>query len=586
MYLSFFSNYLRPYKPQFALVLVLMVFESIVSLAIPFFIGQFASSVLQEPSPGSFASSFGVDFSSIDYSVIVGIWLALIVLQSLARFQIGFRVNMVGARILTNLSCRLYDHVQMLPMDYFSKRKKGEILSLISNDANVIAYFLSGVLTGLVPSLLIAGGAIVLMANINWQLALIIVLSVPAFFVLLKFLGRKIRPLSEQITQQQAGIVSIAAENFSTIKLLKSFSKEQSESRKFKQNAHDMLALRKSQFRIQALISPLIQMLISIGIVLVVLVSALSYRSGDLSISQLITLLMYGLLFAKPMSNLANMYGQVQQAMGASNRIIDVFKVSPEADDSGKDVLEYKHGHIQLEQVSFAYDDANTACEGRVLLKDASAQFLPKSVNIIVGANGSGKTTLMHLLMRFIEPKSGAIYIDGQDISQCTLRSLRKQIGLVSQDVALSHGSIFDNIAYGQPDISSEQVEAAAKAAGAHAFIQSLENGYDTHVGDNGVLLSGGQRQRISLARTLLLDCKIIIFDEPTSFADSLGKQSFADLLMNELKEHTVIVVTHDDDLKQLVIEQSGDNASLNAIKHKAKGSVFALSEQSLKLIQ
>ncbi|MFC4700827.1 ABC transporter ATP-binding protein [Glaciecola siphonariae] len=542
MHLSFFTQYLRPYRHSFALIFILMVLESAISLAIPFFIGQFASAVLQEAAP---LSLFNIELN-MHYGYLVGAWLGLIVLQTLARYQVSFRVNMVGARILTNLSCRLYDHVQMLPVSYFSKRKKGEILSLISNDANVIAYFMSGILTGLVPSLLIASGALLLMASINMPLALIIAVSVPGFLIILKLMGRKIRPLSEQVTAQQAGIVSIAAENFSTIKLVKSFSREKQESDKFKQNAQQMLNLRRQQFQIQALISPLIQMLISVGIVLVVLVSALHYRAGELSIAQLITLLMYGLLFAKPMSSLAGVYGQWQQAMGASTRIIDVFKVAPETDDTGTQEFVFKKGEVELKQVSFCYENNSNRAP---LLSKLNAQFKAGSVNVIIGANGSGKTTLLHLLMRFISPQSGQIFIDKQDISECGLRSLRRHIGLVSQDVALSHGSILSNIAYGQSEADFQAVSTAAKQAGAHEFISALPNAYDTQVGDNGVLLSGGQRQRISLARTLLLNCNIIIFDEPTSFADSHGKAEFAKLLSTQLQQHTVIVVTHDQAL-------------------------------------
>jgi len=429
MYFSFFTEYLRPYKRTFGVIVFIMVLESMISLAIPFFIGQFSSTILQEPSPhGVF---------DVHYAYLIGIWLALILLQTLARYQTSFRVNMVGARILTNLSCRLYDHVQMLPVEYFSKRKKGEILSLISNDANVIAYFMSGILTGLVPSVIIATGAI----------------------------SRKIRPLSEQITEQQAKIVSIAAENFNTITLVKSFSREQHESDKFKQSAQQMKALRQSQFKIQALISPLIQMLVSIGIVVVVLISALNYRAGEITISEIITLLMYGLLFAKPISNLAGIYGQIQQALGASKRIVEVFNVSPEAEDSGIKELQLDKGELEINQVSFSYEKDTT------LLTNVNARFKPGSVSVIIGENGTGKTTILHLLMRFVSPSSGQIYIDGQDIGECGLRSLRRHIGLVSQDVALIHGSIYNNIAYGQSEASSDGVIQAAKQAGAHEFI-------------------------------------------------------------------------------------------------------------------
>ena len=196
MHVSFFTEYLSPHKKAFTIVGAFMILESVLSLSIPFVIGQFASSVLQEPSER------GILTTNIDwpYSYFITIWLLLILLQTVTRYQVSFKVNMVGARILKVLSCRLYDHIQMLPLDYFSQRKKGEVLSLISNDANVISHFMSGVITSLIPSILVASGALLLMASINPTLAMMIALSVPAFFILLKLLGRKLRPLSEQVT--------------------------------------------------------------------------------------------------------------------------------------------------------------------------------------------------------------------------------------------------------------------------------------------------------------------------------------------------------------------------------------------------
>ncbi|WP_269518266.1 ABC transporter ATP-binding protein [Alteromonas sp. BMJM2] len=534
MFIKHFSEYVLAYRQKYAFVFFLMLLESGVSLAIPYFIGQFSSVVLDKPT------IFGISQTSI-----VAIWIGLILLQALVRYQCSFRVNMIGANILSLLSCRLYDHVQMLPLSYFSRRKKGEILSLISNDVNVVAYFLSGILSSLVPSVLIALGALVLMASINIYLASLIAVTVPIFFIMLKLLSRRVRPISEMATKQQAHLVAQAAENFSTIQLLKSFGREKIESDKFKHSTKQMLSLRKNQFHLQALLSPVIQMIISMGIVFIILASIAHYRSGDLSIPDLITLLMYGLLFAKPMSNLAASYGQYQQADGASTRIIDVFAIAPEAtNDLGK-ILNFKHGDIKLSSLSFKHEQSIP------LLHNVNAEFKGKSVSVIIGDNGAGKTTLLHLLMRFIQPQSGNIFIDGQDIQDCNLASLRSHIALVSQDVALCHGSVYENIAYGRPQTSKEEAIDAAKRAGADRFITALENAYETQVGDNGVLLSAGQRQKVSLARALLLESKVIIFDEPTSYADSQGRAEFFDLLQTQLFEHTVIVVTHDHSLTE-----------------------------------
>ncbi|GFD95593.1 hypothetical protein KUL156_11100 [Alteromonas sp. KUL156] len=287
-------------------------------------------------------------------------------------------------------------------------------------------------------------------------------------------------------------------------------------------------------------------MLISIGVVLIVVISVFHYQSGQLSIPELITLLIYGLLFAKPMSSLAASYGQYQQAVGASTRIVDVFKVAPEADNDSEHSLSLSKGDIEINDLSFCYDKTEP------LLANVNAQFAGKSVSVILGDNGSGKTTLLHLLMRFIKPTGGGIAIDGQNIQNCSMYSLRRHIALVSQDVALSHGSIYENIAYGRPETSKEEVINAAKRAGADRFIRTLDKTYDSHVGDNGILLSAGQRQKISLARALLRNCKVIIFDEPTSYADSQGREEFFELINGQLSDNTVIVVTHDTALTEV----------------------------------
>ena len=550
MLINHFSEYISAHRRKYGVVLILMVLEATVSLAIPFFIGQFSSAVMDETT-----------VLDLDYNLLVAVWIMLIVAQAFLRYQSSFRVNMIGASILSQLSCRLYDHVQMLPVSYFSQRKKGEILSLISNDANVMAFFLSGILANLVPSLLVGVGALTLMASINLKLALIIAVTIPAFFLLLKLLSRKVRPLSEMATQQQADIVAHAAENFGAIQLLKSFGREQIESDKFKSNTQQMLKLRRIQFHIQALLSPIIQMLISIGVVLLVVISVTHYQSGELTVPQLITLLIYGLLFAKPMSSLAASYGQYQQAVGASTRIVNVFNVAPEADNHSERELNFSKGNIKISNVSYYYDEAEP------LLNNINAEFEGNSVSVILGDNGSGKTTLLHLLMRFIKPLNGTISIDDQDIQQCSIYSLRSHIALVSQDVALSHGSIYENIAYGRPETSKEEVVDAAERAGAARFIRTLDKMYDSHVGDNGILLSAGQRQKIALARALLRNCKVIIFDEPTSYADGQGREAFFSLISEQLSNHTVIVVTHDKALAEVAdTVYNISNSELNRI--------------------
>jgi ABC-type multidrug transport system fused ATPase/permease subunit len=369
---------------------------------------------------------------------------------------------------------------------------------------------------------------------------------VPAFFVLLKVLGKSIKPLTESIVQNQANSLAIASENFGVIKLVKAFSREQVESDRFKNNAYKIQELRRKQLKVQAILSPLIQLLVTSGVLVVVVVSAIHYQTGKLSMPDLITLLMYGILFARPMSALANLYGQIQTALGASSRLINVFKMSPEPIDSSGSTEQINNNSIAFKNVSFNY----TANEP--LLNNVNINIESGETVVFIGENGKGKTTLLHLLMRFVEPTTGTITVGDDNINDINITSLRNYIGLVSQDIALCNGSIMDNIAYGYPQATKEEIENVAKRAGADKFINELEYGYKTQVGENGVLLSGGQRQRISLARALLANPSIVLLDEPTSMIDKEGKSEFNKQLHTLLKNQTVIVVTHDKALSDI----------------------------------
>ena len=532
MTLSYLFNLIKIHKLPLIIAIILMVLESMVSLSIPWFAGRFSESILK-----------GEAIYNLSYLQIAFMWFLLFLFQAFLRFASSYRISFIGAEMLTKFSCRLYDHIQLLPLKYFDNNKKGEVLALLSNDVAIVSYFFSAIIISLVPSCLIILGTLILMFNISSVIALIIVLMVPAFFIVLKILGRSIKPLTENIVQQQANAVALASENFGVIKLVKAFARENMESDKFKINAHEIQALRKKQLKIQSLLSPVIQLLVATGVLIIVVIGTMYYQSGELSVPDLITLLMYGMLFARPMSGLANLYGQVQQALGASSRINKVFAMSPEPIDSSSLEIMNVQGQITFEQVCFAYQ-AN-----KNLLNNVSFEIAPKETVVFLGANGIGKTTLLHLLMRFVDPTSGNVFLDKANLNSLNLSSLRRNIGFVSQDIALCNGSILDNISYGYPQASIEEIEVAATEAGAADFINALELGYDTYVGENGVLLSGGQRQRISLARALLAKPSILLLDEPTSMIDKEGKTQFQEKLKQLFMEQTVLIVTHDTEL-------------------------------------
>ncbi len=521
-------GYLTPHRGTLILAGLLMLGESVASLLTPWFAGRFAEGLLDGES------DWGLSLGQI-----LGLWLALFVAQAVVRFFSTYLVTRSGARILARLSRRLYDHLQALPVGHFHQRKRGDALALLSNDVAILSHFVTGTLTGILPMLLVLIGAFVLMARIDGQVALLVAALIPVFFIVLKLLGKGIRPISSALVQKQADALAIAEENLGLLPLIKAFTREATESERFQRQIDQVLRLRTRQLRLQAVLSPALQLLASAGILLVLWFSSERLLAGALSLPDLVSILLYGLLFARPVSGLANLYGQVQQARGASERLLKIFAEAPEPDDAGQPEMPPVSGAIDFRDIHFHYPGGPELFHGLNLHIDAGETVA------IAGRNGVGKSTLLYLLMRFDDPSQGRIEIDGIDIRQVSLNSLRRQIGLVAQHVLLADGTVEENIRYGRPEAGMGEIEAAARAAHAHRFISRLPQGYQTRIGEQGVRLSGGQRQRIALARALLTDPVILLLDEATAMFDVEGEQHFIQECRELLHTRTVILITH-----------------------------------------
>ncbi len=521
-------GFLRPHRAALLLAGLLMMVESLVSLAIPWLAGRFAQALVEPDSKAAFT-----------LELLLGVWALLFVLLALARFASTYLVTRSGARLLASLSNRLYEHLQVLPVSYLQQRRRGDFLALLSNDVAVIAHFLTGTLAGLLPQLLVLLGAFVMMARIDLQVALLVTALVPLFFLLLKLLGRSIRPVSSALMQQQADALALAEENLGLLPLIKAFGREATESERFRRETAKVLRLRQRQLGLQAMLSPVLQLAASLGVLLVLWFAGRQLVEGSLTLPEMVSLLLYGLFFTRPVSGLANLYGQLQQVRGASERLGRIFAVEPEPDDQGAVELPPVKGEIGFHNLHFHYPG------GKELFHGLDLAVCAGETVAITGANGAGKSTLMHLIMRFVDPCEGAITIDGVDIRTVTLASLRRQIGLVSQQVLLASGSVADNIRYGHPLASDEAVQAAARAAHAHRFITGLPLGYDTPIGEEGIQLSGGQRQRLALARALLTDPPILLLDEATSMLDAEGERHFIRECHDLFASRTVLLITH-----------------------------------------
>ena len=521
-------SYVTPHKRVLLLGVLLMAGESAIALANPWIAGRFTAVLLDPPaSPG------------LGLLPLVALWALLLAVQSGLSFGNQYLLGSTGETMLAGLRTRLYDHLQALPLGYFHERRRGEVLALLGNDAGQISSFVTGTLVSLLPLLITFVGAFYFLYRISPPIAGLAVVLVPLFFLATKLIGRRLRPLSSEWVRTHAEMFATLEENIGMLPAIKSFTREAHESERFQRSSRRLLRIARRQLLIQSLLSPSIRLLAGLGLLLLLYLSTLQVQSGSLTPSDIVSVLLYGMLLTRPVSGLAGVYGSIQMTRGAAERLLEAFSQAPEPNDAEAVPIGPVAGHIRFEGVRFGYPGRPQVLRGVDLTIHAGETVA------LTGENGSGKSTIVHLLMRFADPDAGRVLVDGTDIRGVRIASLRGQIGLVAQHVLLLNGTVRENIAYGRPDAHSNEIEAAAIAAQAQGFIERLPQGYDTLIGDQGIRLSGGQRQRIALARALLKDPPILVLDEATAMFDPDGEAAFIEECRAVLETRTVILITH-----------------------------------------
>ncbi|MDE7405103.1 MAG: ABC transporter ATP-binding protein/permease, partial [Lachnospiraceae bacterium] len=453
--------------------------------------------------------------------------LVLLAIDCYSRFFIGNYGHVMGAKIEYNMRAEIFDHMQKLSFSFYDDAKVGQLMSRITTDLFDITELLHHGPENIILSVLKIAGAFAILVKINGALALAAFIVLPFMFMFAYLLNRKMRRAFRRNREKIAEINGQIEDNLSGIRVVKSFANEEIENQKFQSGNDGFLAAKKSSYRYMGSFQAGVGVFTTMIQVSVILTGSILIAYNRLNVSDLITFLLYIGVFTDPIRTLVDFTEQFQNGYTGFERFREIMNIMPDITDAGDAVeLMDVEGNISFEGVSFHYKE-NKEC----VLNNINLEVKAGSYMALVGSSGAGKTTLCSLIPRFYDVTGGTIRIDGKDIRHVTLKSLRSQIGIVQQDVYLFAGTIYENIAYGKPGASREEVIAAAKNANAHEFIMSFPDGYDTDIGQRGIKLSGGQKQRLSIARVFLKNPPILIFDEATSALDNESEKVVQDSL-------------------------------------------------------
>ncbi|MCT4635710.1 MAG: ABC transporter ATP-binding protein/permease [Rickettsiales bacterium] len=461
------------------------------------------------------------------------------VLKAFGTYFQNFYIRFVGQRIITDIQSKLYSHLIYSDLPYLQKFSTGKIISRFSNDIITMRTSLSNVLTGIAKEFLTVVFLIIVMFNLNWQLAILIFGIFPLAIYPIIRMGKKMRKISLSTQESLGHYTSQLDETFKAIKEVKSYHAEKYEIEKSNSILDNIFELYVKAIRTESLASPIIEIISSIAIAGVIWYAGYEVIAGKSSPGSVIAFIGAFVAAYRPLKSLAELNNNLQEGLAASKRLFDVLDVKPEIIDHPQcKKLKITKAAISFNNISFSYK--------KQLFNNLSFNISPGKVIAFVGSSGSGKTTIANLLLRFYEIESGEILIDGQNIQQVSLESLRSQITMVSQDILLFDDTVAANISYGKQRATKKEIIAASKLSAAEEFIIHLPQGYDTMIGQSGFKLSGGQKQRLSIARAILKGSPIIIFDEATSALDNISEAIIQNSVFDLKKEgRSIIIIAH-----------------------------------------
>src|SRR5438477_2775429 len=487
----------------------------------------------------SIVGFIGTDkFSILNFAVLAVIMIA--VFGAVSSYCEKYLTTSVGQWVMHDLRRVLYSHIQRLSLSYHDQKRTGDLISRVTTDIDAVQSLISQVMLGMLVNVLTLAGMMIVMLYLNWAFTVIALMVAPALFFVVYHYTHRIKNASRAMRRQEGEVVSVLEEVLSSIRVVKAFAREDYEQKRFERESRESVEKALLARNFKAKLPPLVEIIVAAGTCLVLWYGARLVLSGALTSGELLVFLLYLGKMYKPMRELSKMTDTISKAGVGWERIREVLENETQIRDlpGAKRAPRFK-GKIEFDHVKFAYNG------NQPVLDDISLRIEPGQLVALVGPTGAGKTTIVSLLPRFYDINSGDIKIDGIDIRKFKQKSLREQISFVLQETLLFRATVAQNIAYGKPDATHEEIVRAARLANADEFIDRMPDGYETMIGERGLTLSGGQRQRITIARAIIRDSPILVLDEPSAGLDAESEKLVFDALENLMKGKTSIVIAH-----------------------------------------